>query len=72
MTQTIAMLLWGIHKLCRQNFTNIDPHLFRRQVYYISLGSSVGIWSWITPSPLPTYVVYGCSLCLLVLNFMGM
>ena len=36
------------------------PSALRRQVYYISLCSSIGIW--LIPSPSPAYVVYGCPL----------
>ena len=37
--------LGAIHKLRRQDFTNFRPNLpLRRQVYYISLCSSIGIW----------------------------
>ena len=39
----------GIHKLRRQDFANFWPPL-RRQVFYISLCSSIDIW--LTPLPL--------------------
>ena len=53
----------AIHKLRRQDFTNFwPPSPLRRQVYYISLYSKIGIWL-IPPPPSPAYVVYGWSLC---------
>ena len=36
------------------------PSSLRKQVYHISLCSSISIW--LTPSPWPAYVVYGCPL----------
>ena len=50
-TLLILYLLGAIHKLCRQDFGNFwPPSPLRRQVYYISLCSSIDIWQ--TPSPL--------------------
>ena len=56
----------GIHKLCKQDFANFWPPL-RKQVYYISLCSSISIW--LTPLP-PSlaYVVYGSPLMVLWLT----
>ena len=45
--------LEGIHKLRRQDFANFwPPSPLRRQVYYISLCSNIGIW--LTPACLRT------------------
>ena len=45
-----------IHKLRRQDFTNFlpPPRPLRRQVYYISLCSIIGIWLPPLPPRLPT------------------
>ena len=62
MTKLLEFLHGAIHKLRRQDFVNFwPPSPFRRQVYYISLCSTIGIW--LPPSPSPAYVVYGCSPC---------
>ena len=56
-------MLGAIHKLRRQNFSNIwpSPSPLRRQVYNISLCSNIGIWPT-PPPPSSAYVVYGWSL----------
>ena len=66
--RTVSKSLGTIHKLHRQDFTNFwPPSPFRRQVYFISLCSNIGIW--LTPSPSsPAYVVYGWSLRRLLLS----
>ena len=46
----------GIHKLRKQEFANfMNPLPLRKQVYCISLCSSIDIWQ--TPSPMLVYVV---------------
>ena len=59
LTPSVASIYHGgVHKLRQQDFANFwPPSPLHKQVYYISLCSSISIW--LPPSPSLAYVVYG-------------